>query len=244
MHPLARVLKSHQPQVFLRCLPVYRGPPQRPSAGTTGHHPRCFARNISSLKGAIKKNQQVLSKTINGLIEMVFVIESYRIWIQIWHKLNSELTVQQRPPKEPLCPPCKTSQSIGFNSDCLYVMLRKAIIELRLALFQMNLTHFRSNYARGLNKAAFAHGCWRFEWLTSSRQQLWALSTMDEIMSSLWRLSRALKRPPTYALALHTYLLCLIHLYAIFRNDQTHTHDNRDNHITRVRLERLVINCC
>ena len=43
---------------FLRCLVAYQSmvePPQRPSAGAMGHHPRCFAGNISSLKGAITK---------------------------------------------------------------------------------------------------------------------------------------------------------------------------------------------
>ena len=33
-------------------------PPQRSSAGAMGHHPRCFARNISSPKGAIKKKKK------------------------------------------------------------------------------------------------------------------------------------------------------------------------------------------
>ena len=33
-------------------------PPQRPSAGAMGHHPRCFARNIYSLQGAMKKRKK------------------------------------------------------------------------------------------------------------------------------------------------------------------------------------------
>ena len=41
-------------------------PPQRPSAGAMGHHPRCFARNISSPKGAIKKQQQKTKEGLSG----------------------------------------------------------------------------------------------------------------------------------------------------------------------------------
>ena len=41
-------------------------PPQRPSAGAMGHHPRCFARNISSLKGAVKKQKKLEIYTKNG----------------------------------------------------------------------------------------------------------------------------------------------------------------------------------
>ena len=48
---LSRLSCINEYKVFLRCPPVYGEPPQRPSAGAMGHHPRCFARSISSQRG-------------------------------------------------------------------------------------------------------------------------------------------------------------------------------------------------
>ena len=62
-------------------------PRQRPSAGAMGHHSRCFARNISSPKGAIKKNERNGSKCCHFKWECSSLFE-----VIFWHYLNLNST--------------------------------------------------------------------------------------------------------------------------------------------------------